>query len=149
MKTAVFLLYGSTVEMRLANLLSTLCWYQIILPLHVTEAEIDNLAIPRAEGSDDRRTAPKDQRVQSNQRTIMVTGPASRDRRQHYLSTRAIQKTKQASKKQPAVAAPEAADAAILAVYKKKISRKRLSPGISPPASPKQPRKASTRTEHN
>lgn len=50
----------------------------------ISESQMDEFGIPRTV-NDDKRSAPKDQRSQSNQRAVMLSNPASRKRRKEWV----------------------------------------------------------------
>jgi hypothetical protein len=53
----------------------------------VTETQMDEAGIPSIR-MDDRRTAPKDKRTQNQQRAVLLSNPASRQRRKDWLQSR-------------------------------------------------------------
>lgn len=73
----------------------------------LTEEQMNTLGVARVQHTNDRRTAPKDTRAQSNQRAILVTGAASRERRKAYLQARDKKKANAAARRAAQPAAHE------------------------------------------
>jgi hypothetical protein len=63
----------------------------------VTEQVMDEVGIPSIE-RDDRRTTPKDQRTQNQQRAVMLNHPAARKRRKEWLSTKKMREEQKRTK---------------------------------------------------
>lgn len=64
----------------------------------VTEQVMDEVGIPSIE-RDDRRTTPKDQRTQNQQRAVMLNHPAARKRRKEWLSTKKMREEQKKDKR--------------------------------------------------
>eukprot|EP01036_Dinobryon_divergens_P036267 gene36267-47196_t len=65
----------------------------------LTEADMDDLGIPDYFMEGDKRTTPKDQRAEDQQRCILISGESSRSRRKLYLERRELKKSEAAAKR--------------------------------------------------
>lgn len=117
----------------------------------LTEEEMDKLGIPKLLNNDDRRVAPKDERALANQRAVMLTGKASRERRQNYLNNRKGPKKQTKIAKKILVAEENGEekkedeqqkelDVVTASKGSKKIKKKKRKIEFTPPSSPKNAR---------
>ena len=60
---------------------------------------MDKLGIPDYVLNGDKRTAPKDLRIEGQQRCMLISGESSRRRRREYLEKRELKKTTSVNKR--------------------------------------------------